>query len=86
MNKDVSVILTTGAILAVAIGTGKSNAYELAAWAGVAFAGSLVGYAVGFRRDMDLTYASVLGALAGGLGVPLLVVLVVVALNYAGVL
>lgn len=94
MSNAASVLVTLGAIfigfcamasyLAGADG-GDPFAYQaLGAVSGLAFVGALVGYAIGHRRGSDEAYTSIVGALAGGIGVPVLIGVVVLLLNLLG--
>jgi len=83
MSNAASVIVTTGAILiglllAAAFSRSEFGSYEmsdfcllLSPFAALAFFGCLIGYVVGHRRNLDLGYTCVLGALVGTIGVPL---------------
>jgi len=95
MSNAATVIVTIGAIflgmcgmaahLAAADGGGDPFAFQaLGALAGLGFVGSLVGYVVGHRRGDDEAYTSIVGALAAGFGVPVLIAVVVLLLNLFG--
>jgi hypothetical protein len=97
MSNAASVIVTLGAILLGLLVMNQVNqrddfgAYEMTIFylvaipvALLAFAGSLVGYVVGHRRGSDEAYTSIVGALAGGIGVPVLIGVVVLLLNLLG--
>jgi len=97
MSNAASVIVTLGAILLGLLvmsqvnqstdfgSDGMTTLYLVAIpVALVAFAGSLVGYVVGHRRGSDEAYTSIVGALAGGIGVPLLIGVVVLLLGLLG--
>jgi hypothetical protein len=102
MSNAASVIVTTGGILlglllAAAFSRSEFGNYEmselyllLSALAGLAFFGSLGGYVLGHRRNLDLAYTSALGALVGaigiGLGAPLLFLAVGWALKLLGLI
>jgi hypothetical protein len=97
MSNAASVIVTLGAILLGLFVMNQVNqradfgSYEMTIVYFVAipvalfaFAGSLVGYVVGHRRGSDEAYTSIVGALAGGIGVPVLIGVVVLLLNLLG--
>ncbi len=94
MSNAASVIVSIGAIFlgmcAMAAhvsvnGTGDAILFAaLAALAGFGFVGSLVGYVVGHRRGDDEAYTTIVGALAAGFGVPVLIAVVVLLLNLLG--
>jgi carbohydrate-binding DOMON domain-containing protein len=97
MSNAASVIVTLGAILlgllvmnqvhhSANLGWDQMTIFYLGAIpvALLAFAGSLIGYAVGHWRGHDEAYTSIVGTLAGGIGVPVLIGVVVLLLNLSG--
>jgi len=101
MSNAASIIVTTGAILlglllAAAFSRTEFGSYEmsglyllLAPFAALAFLGSLTGYVVAHRRNLDLAATAALGALIGaigiGLGGPLLFIAVGLGLKGLGI-
>ena len=95
MSNSSSVIVTIGALFlglcamaAHVTASGSGDAFVFAALgtlAGLGFVGSLVGYIIGYRRGDDEAYTSIIGALTGAFGVPILIAVVVLLLNLLGV-
>ncbi len=94
VSNTATVIVTIGALFLgmcamtahlSASGSGEPLIFAaLGALTGFAFVGSLVGYVVGHRRGDDEAYTTIVGALAAGFGVPVLIAVVVILLKLLG--